>query len=66
MAEAHSTHSDKVVRDVKSGRFVTVRGVGALKGHLTIKRSVDLTKPIASQALKGARKSKGGQAPTKR
>lgn len=32
---------------------MTVRGVGALKGHLTLKKGLDLTKPIASQALKG-------------
>lgn len=66
MAKAQPTSSETVVRDSKSGRFVTVRGVGALKGHLTIKRDVDLTKPIASQALKKARKSKNGSAAPKR
>lgn len=40
------------VRSAKTGQFVTVRGVGALKGQLTLKKGVDLTKPIASQALK--------------
>ena len=39
----------------KTGQFVTVRGVGALKGQLTLKKGVDLTKPIASQTLKGGK-----------
>lgn len=43
------------VRNAKTGQFVTVRGVGALKGQLTLKKSVDLTKPIASQAMKGTK-----------
>jgi hypothetical protein len=63
MAKAQTTTSEKVVRDSKSGRFVTVRGVGALKGHLTITKGVDLTKPIASQAMKAR---KGDVAPAKR
>lgn len=37
------------VRDPASGRFVTVRGVGALKGKLTLKAGIDLTKPIFQQ-----------------
>jgi hypothetical protein len=53
MANVHATNTEKTVRDSKSGRIVTVRGVGALKGQLTLKKSVDLTKPIASQAAKG-------------
>ena len=36
MTKVHTATSEKVVRDSKSGRFVTVRGAGALKGHLTI------------------------------
>ena len=60
MAKAHATISEKVVRDSKSGRSVTVRGAGALKGHLTIRKGVDLTKPIASQALKGSKQPKSG------
>lgn len=65
MAKAQATTPGKVVRDSKSGRFVTVRGVGALKGHLTIKKGVDLTKPIASQAVKGSKSRKGDRAPAK-
>ncbi len=45
------------VRDAKTGHLVTVRGVGALKGHLALKKGVDLTKPISSQALKGPKSS---------
>lgn len=53
MAATQVISAQKVVRDVKSGRLVTVRGAGALKGHLTLNSKVDLTKPIASQAMKG-------------
>ena len=43
-----------VVRDPRSGRDVEVRGADAMKGsQLPLKKSVDLTKPIARQALKG-------------
>lgn len=59
MTQPNSTSSEKVVRDSKSGRYVTVRGAGALKGHLTIKKGVDLTKPIAKQAMKGSKVPKG-------
>ena len=38
--------STTTVRDSKSGRLVTVKGAGALKGKLTISKKVDLTKPI--------------------
>lgn len=41
------------VRNAKTGKFVTVRGAGSLKGSdFQIKKGVDLTKPIASQTLK--------------
>ena len=49
--------SSKAVRNAKTGQLVTVRGVGALNGQLSLKKGVDLTKPIASQALKGAKSS---------
>ena len=40
------------VRDPKSGRMVEVRGVGALKSSkLSIRKDIDLTKPIAAQVL---------------
>jgi len=38
------------VRDSKSGRLITIKGVGALKGKLTISKKVDLTKPISGPA----------------
>ena len=66
MSKSAPTISEKVVRDSKSGRYVTVRGVGALRGHLALKKGVDLTKPIASQALKGSSRRKTDPAPAKR
>ena len=45
-----------VVRDSRDGRFIEVRGADSMKGaNLVIKKGVDLTKPIAKQALKGSR-----------
>jgi len=58
MAKVHATMTEKTVRDSKSGRIVTVRGAGALKGQLTLKKGVDLTKPIASQAARPRRTPK--------
>ncbi|MDR6816932.1 hypothetical protein J2X76_002105 [Neorhizobium sp. 2083] len=41
-----------VVRDSQSGRLVEVRGADSMKASkLPIKKSVDLTKPIAEQAF---------------
>ncbi len=50
-------NSSYELRDPKTGRLVTVRGLGALKdSKFAIRKGVDLTKPIAKQALKpGAR-----------
>jgi hypothetical protein len=42
-----------MVRDSRSGRFVTVKGAGALKGKMTISKKVDLTKPISVPASGG-------------
>lgn len=40
------------VRNSKTGQFITVRGVGALKDSgLKIKKGISLTKPIAKQVL---------------
>ena len=50
--------TETIVRDSKSGRLVTVHGLGALKGHLSIKKGLDLTKPIASQAMRGTKAAK--------
>jgi hypothetical protein len=66
MAKNHAATTEKIVRDSKSGRFVTVRGAGALKGHMTIPKGVDLTKPIASQAMKGSKGGNGGVRDAKR
>lgn len=49
------------VRDARTGKLVTVKGVGALKGSkFSIRKGFDLTKPIASQALKSATGRKPG------
>jgi hypothetical protein len=47
-----ATQTTIMVRDTKTGKMVAVRGVGSLKGsQLQLKKSIDLTKPIASQTL---------------
>lgn len=50
--------SSITVRDAKTGRIVTVKGAGALKGKLALKKSIDLTKPIAKQVFKETRAKK--------
>jgi hypothetical protein len=57
LMDKNAASSNLVVRDSRTGRFVTVRGAGALKGsRLAIREDVDLTKPIASQALAGKKR----------
>lgn len=56
MTKQHAT-TETMVREAKTGRMVTVRCAGALKGHLTLRKGFDLTKPIASQAAKIPRKA---------
>lgn len=65
MAKSHSTTTDTAVRDAKSGRTVIVRGVGALKGQLKLEKSVDLTKPIAQQAVRSVKALKPSAASQK-
>jgi hypothetical protein len=57
-AFAHKEPTGKfVVRDSQSGQSIEVRGANSMKGSkLPIKKGVDLTKPIAKQALRGKRK----------
>ena len=47
----HAPYTSMTVRDAETGRIVTVRGAGALKGRLTLRDDIDLTKPIAAQVL---------------
>jgi hypothetical protein len=54
LVNKHTPAPVRTVRNAKTGEFVTVRGVGALKGALTIRKGVDLTRPIAAQAVKRA------------
>lgn len=65
MAKAQPTSTSTTVRNSKTGRFVTVRGAGALKGHITLNKGVDLTKPIASQAMKTGKARKAPASKTK-
>ncbi len=58
MAKAQPTSTNTAVRDPKTGNFQTVRGVGAIKGRLTLEKGIDLTKPIASQVMKGGKTRK--------
>lgn len=59
MAQVKSSSSSVTVRNSRTGQLVTVKGAGALKDReLSIKRGVDLTKPIAKQALRDIRKPK--------
>jgi hypothetical protein len=60
MTKAHPpATTETVVRDAKTGRLVTLRGAGALKGQLKLLKGIDLTKPIASQVLKGSKGRSG-------
>ena len=59
MAKNAPIPSITTVRDSKSGRYVTVKGAGALKGKMTISKKVDLTKPISVPAPSGKWKPKG-------
>ena len=59
MAQLKISPSKLVVRDARTGQLVTIKGAGALKdSKLAIKRGLDLTKPIAEQALKQTGKPK--------
>ncbi|THK34054.1 hypothetical protein EHS39_32505 [Ensifer sp. MPMI2T] len=48
------TTSGVTVRDPKTGNYVTVRGLRALKdSNFVVEKNIDLTKSIAQQVLKG-------------
>lgn len=55
MADNPVTTPNMTVRDTKTGRIVTIRGAGALQGRLKLDKRIDLTKPIAFQALEKSR-----------
>ena len=59
MAKNAPNTTTTTIRDSKSGRFVTVKGAGALKGKMTISKKVDLTKPISIPASSGKWTPKG-------
>ena len=66
MAKTQASPTTTVVRDSKSGRLVTLRGAGALKGQLTIERGIDLTKPIAAQVMREPKAANGSASRFKR
>lgn len=40
------------VRDPETGRLLTLKGYGALKGQFMVREGIDLTKPIAEQVAR--------------
>jgi hypothetical protein len=60
MSKTGSNTTITTVRDSKSGKFVTVKGAGALKGMMTISKKVDLTKPISVPSPSGKWTPKNG------
>lgn len=52
MAKVEPSNGTVTVRDAQTGRTLTVRGAGALKGRLNLRKDIDLTKPIAAQVFK--------------
>lgn len=55
----NSETTKTIVRDARSGRFVEVQGIGALKGNaLPIRKGIDLTKPIAPQTIRRSERKK--------
>jgi len=50
----HISLPPRLVRDPRTGRTVEVYGLGALKGKLTLREDIDLTKPIFEQVSKAA------------
>jgi hypothetical protein len=57
MAPLKTSSAGFTIRNPRTGQFVTIKGAGALRGkELSLKPGLDLTKPIAQQALKNIRK----------
>lgn len=53
-----------VVRDPRTGRYIEVRGANSMKSsQLPLKKGLDLTKPIARQALGGGSGNRNGHPP---
>ena len=60
MTKAPPIKTSTAIRDPMTGRILTVRGAGALKGKLTLIKGVDIIKPLASQVIKGGNLRKYG------
>ncbi len=52
MKKASPSVPPKLVRDPRTGEVLELRGFGALKGKLTLRKGLDLTKPIYEQVVK--------------
>jgi hypothetical protein len=53
---ANGKGSPATIRDSQSGRALPLKGYGALKGEFTIRKGMNLSKPIAAQAAKPKRR----------
>ncbi len=55
-----SDPGSSTIRDTESGTTFALKGYGALKGEYSVKRGINLTKPILAQAEKKRAKSTAG------
>ncbi len=47
-----TTQGSSTVRDTETGETFVLKGYGALKGEYSVKKGIDLTKPIFAQTEK--------------
>lgn len=47
----------ETIRNERTGEELLLKGYGSMKGKVTVKKGVDLSKPIAAQVLNGKRAS---------
>ena len=57
-----------IIQDKKTGKILTLKGYGALKGEYVVKKGINLSKPIAAQATrsKSRRATKSSSRVTRR
>jgi hypothetical protein len=48
------------IRDTETGKTFTLKGYGALKGEYSVKKGINLTKPILAQVAKKRPKASAG------
>lgn len=55
---ANGKDSPATIRDSSSGRMLHLKGYGALKDEFSVRKGLNLSKPIAAQTIKkGSRKA---------